>query len=305
MPGVKYGILTGYDGSPTGTDALCWAMREAVERGMPLTVLLASDLAPPGEPPLHDLAVVARKRGEYALAQGLDYAGSGGAQAEVTAEPAAEALCERSGDAEMVVIGARGHGRLPGLLLGSVPWRVAAHGHGRVVVVRRGGWHPVNGPPGPVVAGIDGSACSGAAAVFAFGEAALRHVPVMAVCALADCPGVLGNEARMKEEFGLVLARLQRQYPDITVSRRVVPGRARSALLEAARGAQLIVVGCSGRTGMTGMLLGSVAQAMLHYSPCPVGVVHPVTERPADGADRPDEPRGVRIREADRHASRS
>lgn len=283
MHGTRYGVLAGYDGSQAGTDALYWAAREASQRGALLTVLVASDLTPSGELPLHDLAALARENGEYALARGLEYAESaaaaGGARAEVTGQPAAEALCERSVDAEMVVLGARGHGRLAGVLLGSVPWRVAAHGHGRVVVVREAGWHPVNGPPGPVVAGVDGSASSAAAAALAFEEAALRRVPLVAVCALADSPGVLGDAARMEEEFSRLMTRLQHEHPDVAASRRVVPGPPRPALLEAAGFAQEIVVGSMGRTNVEGMLLGSVAQAMLHYAPCPVAVVHPVTER--------------------------
>jgi len=37
----------------------------------------------------------------------------------------------------------------------------------------------------------------------------------------------------------------------------------------------MLVVGCRGRGGGKGMSLGSVAQAVLHHSPCPVGIVHP------------------------------
>jgi nucleotide-binding universal stress UspA family protein len=37
----------------------------------------------------------------------------------------------------------------------------------------------------------------------------------------------------------------------------------------------MIVAGSRGRAGLDGMILGSVAQALLHHSPCPVEVVHP------------------------------
>ena len=37
--------------------------------------------------------------------------------------------------------------------------------------------------------------------------------------------------------------------------------------------AQLLVVGARGRDGLVQMSLGSVAQAVLQYAPCPVGVV--------------------------------
>ena len=50
MSGTEYGIVAGYDGSPGGGDALRWAAREAWARHTTLTVFLASDLAPAGEP---------------------------------------------------------------------------------------------------------------------------------------------------------------------------------------------------------------------------------------------------------------
>ena len=46
------------------------------------------------------------------------------------------------------------------------------------------------------------------------------------------------------------------------------------ALLNAAAGAQMLVVGARGLGGLDGMSLGSVAATLLHHSPCPVGVVH-------------------------------
>ncbi len=271
-------VVVGYDGSPAATEALSWAAREASVRRTPLTVFLASDLAPAGEPTVQDLAAIARNRGDYALARGLRYAESAAdpspVRVELTREPPAQALCERSETARMVVLGSHGHGRLPGLLLGSVPWKVAAYGHGRVVVVR-GKWKCVNAAAGPIVVGVDGSPHSADAAAFALEEAALRGVPLVAVCALADSPGVLGEARRLREEFARVMSRLEPEHPDTEVIRQVVAGAPRSALLNAAQDAQLVVVGSLGRTGMSGMLLGSVAQALLHHSPCPVGIVHP------------------------------
>jgi nucleotide-binding universal stress UspA family protein len=69
----------------------------------------------------------------------------------------------------------------------------------------------------------------------------------------------------------------EKEYPDVTVLRQVSVGSPRTALLTAAVGAQLVVVGARGRGGLSGMSLGSVAQAVLHYAPCPVAVIRPPT----------------------------
>jgi nucleotide-binding universal stress UspA family protein len=191
-------------------------------------------------------------------------------------------LCERSRTAEMIVVGSHGHSELPGLQLGSVSWQVAGHASGRVVIVR-GQWRPVNESPGPIVSGVDGSQPSQAALTFAVEEAALRDVPLIALCALADAPGRLGEMRLIKGAFDHIMAGQEKEHPDVTVVRQVVAGSPRSALLAAAAGAQMLIVGCRSRGDLEDMKLGSVAQAVLHHSPCPVGIVHPPECRPGQG----------------------
>jgi nucleotide-binding universal stress UspA family protein len=57
------------------------------------------------------------------------------------------------------------------------------------------------------------------------------------------------------------------------VNSLVIKGHAAEALLEAADGADLLVVGSSGRGGFTQALLGSVSQHCVHHAPCPVLVM--------------------------------
>ena len=277
MTEMTYGIVAGYDGSPGSGDALRWGAREAKARETTLTVCLAwmpDHMALPTESDLCDLA---RQHGQEILARGLPYAesvlGPGRVRAELADGSAAHMLCERSKTAEMVVVGCRGHSELPGLLLGSVSWQVAGHASGRVVVVR-GEWRPANQAPGPVVVGVDGSLAAQAAVGFACEEAALRDVPLVAVCALTDASGRLGEGHQVEEDFGQLMASQAKEHPEVTVIRRVVAGTPRAALLAASADAQMLVVGSRGRGGLDRMRLGSVAQAVLHHAPCPVGVVH-------------------------------
>jgi nucleotide-binding universal stress UspA family protein len=277
MAGMTDGIIVGYDGSAGSHEALRWAAREARARGTVLTICLAwppDELALPDDSGVHDRD---RQRGEDILARGARSLGSTLDPTDVRtvlAEgPPAWVLCEHSRSAEMVVVGSRGHGGLAGSLLGSVSWQAASHGQGRVVVVR-GRWRPVNQSPGPVVAGIDASPESQAALVFAFEEAALRDVPLVAVCALADAPGVLGGASQMEEDFSRLMTLQEKEHPEVTVLRQVSFGPPRTALLSAASEAQMLVLGSRGLGGLDGMSLGSVAATLLHHSPCPVGVVH-------------------------------
>jgi nucleotide-binding universal stress UspA family protein len=276
MAGMPDGIIAGYDGSAGSDEALRWAAREACARGTVLTICLAwppDDLALLGDPGVHDRA---RERGEEILARGARSLGSvldpTDVRTVLTGGPPARVLCERSRSADMVVVGSHGHGGLAGSLLGSVSWRVASHGQGRIVVVR-GRWRPVNQSPGPVVAGVDGSPESQAALVFAVEEAALRDVPMIAVCALADAPGLLGATSRMEENFSRVVTPQEKEHPEVAVLRQVVFGPPRTALLAAAAEAQMLVVGSRGLGGLDGMSLGSVAATLLQHSPCPVAVV--------------------------------
>ena len=71
------------------------------------------------------------------------------------------------------------------------------------------------------------------------------------------------------------MAGWQEKYPDVEIRRVLVRDRPRHALLESAAEAQLVVVGCRGRGGFTGMLLGSTSQALVQHAPCPVLVVRP------------------------------
>ncbi len=60
---------------------------------------------------------------------------------------------------------------------------------------------------------------------------------------------------------------------DVRIRSRVVQGNPAQVLIDAAEGADLLVVGSRGHGGFTGALLGSVGTHCVHHARCPVVVI--------------------------------
>ena len=284
MP-AKYGILVGVDGSPSSIAAVDWAARDAALHNLPLT--LGHILAPPvvmtfPETPMPPgYTEWQREQGERHLREALTiaegYTGAAGplrVTGETVVGSTVPMLVDMSAEADRLVVGSRGHGRLRRSLLGSVSSSVVRHAHCPVTVIHEG---PARPDTAPVVVGIDGSPVSEAATALAFEEASLRGAELVAVYAwhdagVADFPGI--DAAAMESDGELALAeRLagwRERYPDVTVRRVVACDRPADQLIEQSQSAQLVVVGSHGRGGFTGMLLGSVSLAVVQSAHCPV-----------------------------------
>lgn len=184
----------------------------------------------------------------------------------------AATLIEESRRAQLLVVGSRGHGGFAGLLLGSVSAQVVAHAHAPVLVVR-----PVESAEvateAAVVVGVDGSAGSTAALQHAAAEADRRKAPLVVISAGVEDT----DEGRQQAEPLLAEAvhEARTLHPDLSVQGRIVHQDAGRALVEASGQAALVVVGSRGRGGFTGLLLGSVSQALVHHARCPVMVIPP------------------------------
>ena len=138
------GILVGLDGSHHSERALEWAMKEAVVRQAPLTVL-AVHTVPVGwsgrgvpDPKDEDL-VIGTKTAAQEVTDKI-VAGLGSARPQsVTVEAVngipADVLLRASEDYDMIVLGARGGGGFARLRLGSVSDQVAHHAHCPVVII--------------------------------------------------------------------------------------------------------------------------------------------------------------------------
>lgn len=293
-------VVVGYDGSAESKAAVHWAAAVAERRGRPLVVASAAGSSSAGD--------------DHRIAQEL--AEQGAIQARNTAaidvdtvSPDAGAvatLVDMSEDAELIVMGNRGRGRLRGALLGSAAFSVAIHAKCPVAITR----DTVRALPSkdlPIVVGTDGSRASAVAVTEAArlaSETGAKLKIVTAYEAPSNAPWLVAHypdevkkgsdanvwepqvydpdldgtsaEQRQKEAAGFVheaADRVAQSYPDVDIELSVISGRPERAIVEAAADASLIVVGARGRGDFASLLLGSVSRDVIQHADCTVYVV--------------------------------
>jgi nucleotide-binding universal stress UspA family protein len=220
----------------------------------------------------------------------LDEAGVRSEGRRLAGEPAEAILrCAEEVRAAEIVMGSRGLGRWSGLVVGSVAMKVVQHASVPVTVVAAR-QAPDDAPPptGPerLLLGTDGSSASIRAAGY--------------VCALraagadvhADLTAVVGPlpPAWLQEDITperlrfyyqqegdrlLFEARAALENGGVPTTRHVEAGFVTEKLIHVATrtGCSRMVLGCRGRTGLSNLLLGSVAYQAMHLSPIPVTLV--------------------------------
>jgi nucleotide-binding universal stress UspA family protein len=84
----------------------------------------------------------------------------------------------------------------------------------------------------------------------------------------------MGDVADLGAETRAVTERAVKEtVGDAPVVLRIVEGHPARAILDAARDAALVVIGCRGHGGFVGALVGSVSQHVVAHAPCPVVVI--------------------------------
>lgn len=299
-------VVVGVDGSPASWQAIHAAVWEARARRLPIVLAHGYPAdpytwygwAPLYAGPAYDPRGLAQSLVDETAAEVQATYPDVSISTELHAGTGASALVEASHAATMVVVGSRGRGGFAGLAIGSVAAQTAAHAACPVLVIRptvEGETRPMSDtsdqarvPSLPVLVGVDGSAVSDSAIAFAFEEASLRRVPLVAVHVWwqapmheqgPDLPGHYNiDEAteEVKRQLAVTLAGWSAKFPDVPVQLRPVQGMNPSQeLLEASREVGLVVVGSRGRGGFKGLLLGSVSRDLVTHAECPVAVVHP------------------------------
>jgi nucleotide-binding universal stress UspA family protein len=141
---------------------------------------------------------------------------------------------------------------------------------------------------GEIVVGVDGSAASREALRWAVEEAGFRDASIVALYAwqvpvvpadIAPMPmhtaafDVTDLLPKLEEGARSLVAGVVREVvgdADVGVREAVVEGAPATALIEASRGAELLVLGSRGHGGFAGLLLGSVSQQVAQHASCPV-----------------------------------
>jgi nucleotide-binding universal stress UspA family protein len=286
-------VLVATDGSPSGRAAIAAALTFPWPPGTRAHGVVASRPETPGRiarrlvRPLGQTAIRIAGGARRALARRWP-----DADVVVVARPPVDAIVEeaRRVGAGAIVLGWRGHGAFRRLLMGSVSRDVIRRARCPVLVVRR---RPRD--LRALVVGVDGSSSARRAARFvaalrppAGGSVTVVRVeePMSMPASAARLPGSIramlrsevaalnaGRLARAKRDVDAVAAGLERG--GWTVRKRVRVGAPLTELLAAVAAARgdAVVVGARGASGVTRLLLGSVAEGLLNRSPIPVLVV--------------------------------
>jgi nucleotide-binding universal stress UspA family protein len=140
-------IVVGVDGSNCAGEALKFAAHEAALRKARLRIVCAWEIPPAiygggfapvlDQETLDDFRVGADGVVEEALAQAKELEPAVKCQSRVAQGQPADVLLQEADDADLIVVGNRGHGGFASLMLGSVSHQVVQHAPCPVTVVRK------------------------------------------------------------------------------------------------------------------------------------------------------------------------
>jgi nucleotide-binding universal stress UspA family protein len=283
-------VVVGVDGSPSSEQAVAWAAQEARLRHRGLTLAHARKtisgnelawLATAGIPP-SQIDDQIRVDADLVLERARSVAAEQCPEASIgtvveNGDPRS-LLLDLGRTAVMTVVGTRGHGRVAGLLLGSVSSALARHAQTPVVVVR-----PTQNPGGGILIGADGSVESIALVEHAFREASLRRSPLTVVHCLWD--GLVsdvrwtvvsetdpeGEDARLR--MAESIAGMGEKFPDVDAQVHVTRGAIDACLVDLSAQYDLLVIGRPARPLLRRLTLSGLTLPVVEHAQSPVLVV--------------------------------
>lgn len=278
-------IVVGIDGSANATSALRWAVEEASHRQASVEAVHVWEIpslaySAPGYIPPDEAAM--DRVGQGILDAALSTMDHGDVKVllrsvEGTPIPVLTAAADEP-DVIMLVVGARGHDGVAGLLLGSVSHALTHHCPKPLVVVP-----PEWSPAEKIVVGVDGSHESARALAWAIEDAAIRGAPVEAVLVWTTPSPALplhlplpatessGQVDKIGARLREVVDRVD--HHGVPVNTVIVTGHPARALTERSREGQMLVIGSRGLSRAHEVVTGSVSHGCTHRAVVPVVVV--------------------------------
>ncbi|MBI5205478.1 MAG: universal stress protein [Nitrospirae bacterium] len=276
-------ILVAFDGSESSKNALLQAFRLANDEECWITVV---SVIPPYEGEMElvgvkDIRASLRKPCDDALAEAEKIAKAEKALIKTVCEEGE--IYERvvgladSENCGIIVLGRRGMSRLERALVGSVTARVIGHTQKDILVVPGGttvGWKNI-------LLATDGSKHSDIAANKAvdFAKSYGGNLKVISVVDVpsefyGEAPGIVEDLIKKAKTYAENVKK-QAEKAGIKTETFVREGEAYQAITDIAKEQNInaIVMGSHGRTGLKRLLMGSVTEKVIGYSPCPVLVV--------------------------------
>jgi nucleotide-binding universal stress UspA family protein len=270
-------VVVGIDGSPASLGAVGLAAEEAAARVTPLLVVnvYGGDATARAQAREFVSSAVELARSEH---PGVSVA------AEVIEGRPADGLLSRSLGSCLLVVGHRGRCRLGALAVGSVALEIIDRTRVPVMVHRPVDTTTEVALPRPVLIGVRPGQAAEPVVEFGFAEASLRGAPLHAMYVWAEAGawelanlhvnGFVRAQGEAERTLAETLGGWSAKYPDVAVHSTVRHSLdATIALTAASRSAQLVVVGSSPPRGVSRVLAGSVAHALVHRAGCPVVVI--------------------------------
>ena len=268
--GMLNRVVVATDGSDYSAGAIRTGVALARSRSARLIGLSVALYNPEYSTLVPNLLEEAEKRARVALKTFTDEAGSGAETTTREAVDPSQGIVEgaRENSADIIVMGRRGKRGLARMMVGDATAKVIGHASCPVLVAPRSAhlWEK------RILLATDGSPYSEAAAGAAGHLAKQAGLPVTVVSVTTSSH----SAARRSEAEQVVAAKVERlKSMGLEAEGKVVEGRPDEAIVKIAEdvGADLIVLGSHGRSGLKKIMLGSVVERVIGQAGCPVLVV--------------------------------
>lgn len=282
-------MVVGVDNSDEGERALRYAVLEACRSHRPLRVVHAITLARTAVPMAPQLPAayppaaldMATHLVDSAVKEAESFGGPELVVDQVLAHGSRREILLKQAEIAFELVLGRRHSTLARVATGSTTSAVAAHAPCRVVCVPTG-WDP-GVSHHRVVAGLDGSPASEAVLSAALEAASLRNATLTLMCAwrpegpyaaLIDGPAQAAEWVRnAQRQLSELSSSARTDHPDVQVTIAAEYELTATALTDAARSADLMVIGRTGHRSPWGLMLGSITHTLLRTAACPLEIV--------------------------------